>query len=249
MHLHIAEALKAYQALRPPDRRLIADHFAAFCLGNVAPDFQTICDVPRSETHFYTLPPESGNKAYPKMLLLYPDLTSNRVSGPDHAAFIAGYCAHLMLDLLWYHEVLIPYFVQSKGWESHRRRFLIHNALLAYLDRQAVKSLPVDMVDVLAAAEPKDWLPFAPDHLLILWRDMLVEQMRPGAGVRTIEIYARRMSIEPEDLAPYLEDHMWMDDNLLKMIQIEKIKDMLEDAIGASAELVSAYLSGETLVA
>lgn len=245
MHLQTAERILASEQLEPAVRELILANYPAFYLGNVAPDYQAICDIPREETHFYKLPPEPGNRGYDTMLARHPDLTAVEKMPPNKAVFMAGYSIHLMLDLRWYHEVLIPYFLSSEGWDDHRQRFIIHNTLLTYLDMLAVETLPEKAAETLAAAVPDYHLPFAEDAKLTLWRDMLEDQLQPGAMLRTIEIYAGRLSMSPEDFAANLEDPSWMAAHVFGKVPVEKVQAVLTDAVRESIDIVSNYLTGK----
>jgi hypothetical protein len=240
MHLQIAERILTHADLSGQTRRMIQTHFPAFYLGSVAPDYQTICNVPREATHFYDLPPSDSDRAYPRMFSSYPELAQQLRLSPEQTVFIAAYCAHLMLDLRWYHEVLIPYFVEPLEWESHHQRFVVHNTLLTYLDKQAVSSLPDSAASVLSSANPKAWLPFALDKELREWRDLLVAQLVPGAPLRTVEIYAKRLFLTPEEFASNLEEPAWMDAYLFTRIPIEDVQDMLTSAVTESVNIITS---------
>jgi len=243
MHLQIAERILAQDLLEDGIRQLVRSFLPAFYLGNVAPDYQTICNVPREKTHFYRLPPDPKNRGYPQMLATYPELSQPSTLRDEQAVFISAYCAHLMLDLRWYDEVLIPFFVEPVEWESNHQRFVVHNTLLTYLDKQAVTVLPKKAAKTLAAAAPMDWLPFAEDRELARWRDLLVDQLQPGARLRTIEIYAERLLLTPEEFAANLEKSTWMDEYLFKRVPIQEVQKTLTSAVHESVELISNYLS------
>jgi hypothetical protein len=203
MHLAVAERIRVDARLSADIRKLVADHYPAFYLGNVAPDFQTICDIPREKTHFYPLPPVPGDRAFTTMFAQYPEMSLASRLPVSQAVFLAAYAAHLMLDVRWFHEVMMPYFVHSPDWDNHHERFVVHNTLLTYLDKLAVDSLPDSAEMILAAAEPDNWLPFAADEELIRWRDYLVVQLRPGTALQTITIFAVTESIDL--ITDYLE--------------------------------------------
>ena len=243
MHLKIAERMRAHGGLPEDVACKVGAHWPAFYLGNVAADFQTICDVPREEAHFYNLPPQRGVEAHEMMLERYPQLARPEGMRPGHTVFIAGYRAHLLLDLRWYWDVLTPFFIEAEGWPAdHRQRFLVHNTLLTYLDREAHASLPADAGETLAAAEPHGWLPFASDGDLIRWRDMLVRQLRPGARPETVAIYAERMNMRPEAFAARLADPAWMQKQVFRKVPLEAVEAVLDKGLAESVGLVTDYL-------
>jgi hypothetical protein len=245
MHLQMAERICASARLEPTIRDLLLAEYPAFYLGNVAPDFQAICDIPREVTHFYNLPPDPATKGYNTMFAQNPGLLKVQALSPRKVAFLAGYSIHLMLDLRWYHEALIPYFLLSEGWTDRRQRFIIHNALLTYLDMLAVESLPERAAEILGGAVPDYQLPFAKDSNLIAWRDMLVEQLQPGAMLRTIEIYSGRLSMSPEEFAANLEDPAWMADHVFGKVPVDKVESMLLNAVDESIDIITGYLTGK----
>jgi hypothetical protein len=242
MHLRIAERLRAHGRLPQDIDQLLDREWPAFYLGSVAPDYQVICAVPREQTHFYDLPPAPDSKAHEAMLAAHSELAEAAHLPPAQAVFVAAYMAHLMLDLRWYREVLVPFFLQANHWHSHRRRFTVHNVLLTYLDQQAVATLPKDAGATLAAANPVQWLPFAADADLIRWRDLIAGQLQPGAGSQTIEIYANRLAIPADEFAANLADAAWMEEQLFSRVPVAAVQAMLDSAVNESAALITDYL-------
>lgn len=243
MHLAVAERIRAHDCLDRQTARLLEAAWPAFYLGNVAPDFQTICDVPREVAHFYELPPGPDVVAHRVMLEQYPRLADASALSLAHALFIAGYRAHLLLDLRWYWEILIPYFVEAEDWPvDHRQRFLVHNTLLTYLDKRAFDTLPAMAGETLAAATPHHWLPFAGDGDLIRWRDMLASQLRPGGTTATIAIYAERMNMKPETFAANLADPRWMEEHVFHKVPLARVEALITKGMEQSVELVTDYL-------
>ncbi|KPK10146.1 MAG: hypothetical protein AMJ56_08820 [Anaerolineae bacterium SG8_19] len=241
MHLQVAEGIKSHSRLHPTLSALIERHFSAFYLGSIAPDVQSITKQPRSSTHFYDLPPRPEDKAYPKLLATYPQLSKPEHLPPEQSVFVSAYCAHLMLDLRWYHEVLIPYFVDPVEWDDNHQRFVVHNTLLTYLDKIAVESLPDRAGQILAEAKPDGWLPFVNDDDLARWRDNLVDQLQPGAPLRTIEIYAGRLYMLPEEFANNLEEPSWMEEHLIRRVPVDSVIEMMSSAVAESVNLINHY--------
>lgn len=245
MHLRVAERIRRHPDLRPGVRQQLDAAWPAFFLGNIAPDFQTICDVPREVAHFYELPPARNVVAYEKMLEKHPELANPGTLSTDHAVFIAGYRAHLLLDLRWYWDILIPCFVEAENWPAdHRKRFLVHNTLLTYLDRQSLDKLPGSAGRTLAAAMPQRWLPFAGDGDLIRWRDMIAAQLAPGTVPATVAIYAERMRMSAKTFAANLDDPAWMDEQVFRKVSLDQVIAVIDSGVDESVHLVGAYLDG-----
>ena len=244
MHLEVAERIRAHEALDRKIARKVAAELPAFYLGNVAADYQTIADTPREVTHFYKLPPERSTVAHERLVERYPQLAKTSELSDDHAVFIAAYRAHLLLDLCWYWEVLVPYFVEAKDWPAdHRQRFLVHNTLLTYLDKAAIETLPAGTAEILDAAEPNHWLPFASDGDLIRWRDVLVRQLQPGSEIETISIYARRMKMTPEEFAANLENPRWMQEHVFRKVPLHQVQNVISAGVDSSVALIADFLS------
>ncbi len=243
MHLQIAERVLAGNQLNSQVREIVANHLPAFYLGNVAPDFQTISKAPRESTHFYNLPPGPTDDACLTMLDTFPDLTFDRSLSNGHATFVAAYCAHLMLDLRWYHEILEPFFLNPGEWTDHRHRFIVHNTLLTYLDNQSFQTLPKSAAKTLGSVNPVGWLPFARDEELNKWRDFLVQQLTPGATLYTVEIYAERLSMSPEEFSANLAQPLWMEEHVFSKVPLETVLTMLESAVEDTVDLILDYFT------
>lgn len=246
MHLQIAEQIRSELEARPgSDGRLLCtllQAWPAFYLGSVAADYQTITQVPREATHFYTLPPDPDNQAYPEMLACYPELADATALPPTQGVFVAAYCAHLMLDLIWFRRILLPFFAGVSDLGSREQRRLLHDVLLTYLDKLAFDALPATAGMTLAAAQPDHWLPFADDADLVRWRDMLAAQLQPGGKLQTIEIYAGRLGMSPAAFAANLNDPTWMSDYLFAKIPVAEVQTILASAVPQSITLLTDYL-------
>jgi hypothetical protein len=246
MHLDVAERMRAQAiAQAGADGRLphlLAAEWPAFYLGSVAPDYQSICDVPRAETHFHRTPPEPDQPAHARMLTRYPALADAAALPPAQAVFVAAYRAHLLLDLVWFHDIVTPYFLSAVGLGDVPQRYLRHNILLTHLDKLAYDALPSHAAATLAAARPDRWLPFADDALLRRWRDLLVDQLRPDGLLQTVTIYAGRLRMAPDEFGANLDDPQWMAQQVFARIPVEAIQARLATAVAESLTLVADYL-------
>lgn len=249
MHLQIAEEIRSKLEARPASNGrlpvLLRREWPAFYLGSVAADFPSITGTPRVASHFYDMPPSPHAEAHETMLATYPELADANSLPPDQAVFVAAYGIHLMLDLMWFRQILMPYFVEAPHLGDRQQRRLVHFILLTYLDTLALAALPATAMETLAAAEPHNWLPFTDDTVLARWRDVLVAQLQPGAPVQTVSIYAERLGISPEAFAANLRDRQWMAANVFAKVPVDKIQARLVAAVPESIDLLREYLNGE----
>ena len=248
MHLQLSEELRSL-VLQNHEfdenlQKILIERWPAFYLGSVAPDFQTICGIPRVATHFYEMPPESKDVAQEHMLSLYPRLYPGHALEADQAIFIAAYLAHLHVDLIWHFDVVLPYFINNSVFENWHQAYLSHVTLLTYLDNLSIHALPDTAADVLAAARYDHWLPFAEDEQMKAWRLYLLEQMAPGQITRTAQIFAGRLGMTEEEFSAKLGSPDWMNEELFSLIPVEKIQRRLQNTIPKSLDLFEAYWYG-----
>jgi hypothetical protein len=246
MHLHTAEQIQtAVSQSDHPYNYLagcLAQGWPAFYLGNVAPDVQNLNGMAREVTHFYHIPQPGDLPAYDEMLAQYPLLARPEKMKIEQALFVAGYRAHLLLDLIWWRDVAAPYFFRAETFADLPQRRLAHFVLLAYLDAKALAALPSTAGETLALAKPDGWLPFVSNADLRRWRDMLVDQLVPGALPQTTAVYAARLGMPPDRLAQNLQDETWMLTNLFEKVPVAEIENSLQTAVFASITLIKDYL-------
>jgi hypothetical protein len=213
----------------------------AFCLGSVAPDVQEWARLSRETTHFYTLPPDPDTDAVANLLARYPGLAGDRCRSDEQATFVAGYLAHLQLDLLWFREILLPHFVASPDLGEIEARVLLHNLTLIVLDQRHRNRLSPGMGTALRLTQPDQWLPFVEDEYLVTWRDHLAGQLVAGAASETVAIYAQRMSIPAADLQENVNDVQWLQTNLLARVPVATIEAQLDSSVDQCLTLVESY--------
>ncbi|MCP5098596.1 MAG: hypothetical protein GY943_23850 [Chloroflexi bacterium] len=221
---------------------LLTQQQSALFFGSIAPDFPAICDLPRIESHFYAMPPAPDHDAFQEMLLACPQLANGQELAPVHAVFIAAYGAHLMFDLIWFRDIVMPWIIAPKNLGERPYRQLLHFALLTYLDELAFASLTNTAVSTLSTSIPNNWLPFTDNATLIQWRDLVGKQLQPGATLETIPIFAARLQLAPETFAAYVHDQTWMQTNLFDKLPIDKIQETLKTAVPLSIDCLSHYL-------
>jgi len=247
-HLAIARDSLADPTLPPSVGQLLTAQRGAFLLGAIAPDVQSISGQAREATHFFTFPSSKGKplpaKAHPAhqvMLTAHPTLARADTLPADQAAFIAGYISHLALDELWIIQIFEPHFRQAK-WGALRERMLIHNVLRTWLDRQS--QLESAVREALAQVEPRGWLPFVADKHLRAWRDEIAAQLRPGAVIHTVEVFAARLGVLPDKLRRVLESPDAMQQRVFSRIPADCIDRFCTDARALSVSRIIEYLGG-----
>ncbi|MCB8943714.1 MAG: zinc dependent phospholipase C family protein [Ardenticatenaceae bacterium] len=244
MHLQIAEQI-CVEAQRRNGRlhTLLQQNWPAFYFGSVAPDYQSVCGIPRVQTHFYDVPPEPDNMGYNYMWQAYPAVRDVAHLPPEQAMFVAGYSVHLLYDVIWLRDVVDPFFFRAEGLGERRQRILIHFILLTYLDKLAVAALPETAVHTLAAAHSDKWLPFADNKDLLAWRDLLLPQLEPGAMLSTVAIYAERLKMTPAEFAASLDDSAWMAANVFGKLPVPEIQAILTTAVPRSVDLLLEFFN------
>ncbi|MFO7679646.1 MAG: zinc dependent phospholipase C family protein [Chloroflexota bacterium] len=243
MHLHIAELIRAQAGENGRLAASLNDFWPAFYLGSVAPDCQEVAHISREQTHFYDVPPATDNLAYPRMLAQYPQLADGLGLPPAQAMFVAAYSVHLLYDLIWFRDILMPYFVNAKQWADGRdERRMVHHIVLTYLDKLAYEALPETAVSTLSAAQPDHWLPFVSDEALCQWQHQLTTQLEPTGELETINVYAGRLGMSPAEFAANLDDTDWMEAHVFQNVPVGAIQQKLETAVTDSIALICQYL-------
>ncbi|MFK7804765.1 MAG: zinc dependent phospholipase C family protein [Anaerolineae bacterium] len=241
MHLNMAHKMISRPELSPAATDLINQHWPAFCLGNIAADFQQLCDIRRSTTHFYSTPPDFGDhQAFDRMLAEYSAFAKPEMLTVDHAVFLAGYGAHLIYDLVWFHNI-VRVFVYGE-WGDKKSRFVAHNSLLAHEDHSSLKRLPERLGDVVSDIDPAGWLPFDPDDCLVTWQKLVADQLMPGAEVQTLKIFSGRMGLTADEFGARLTDPTWLQAEIFDHVPQTLISDVLETSISMSIDQTQAYL-------
>lgn len=242
-HLQAASALLAATDLPPAARAVFAAEWPAFLLGNIAPDVQTISGQTREATHFFPVPLLAAPRAHQVMFERYPGLARphHLPRRPAQAAFLAGYLAHLTFDQLWITEIFAPVFGPEQAWATFRERLYLHNALRAFMDAADLAQLPASLGPALHTAQPADWLPFVRDADLARWRDLVADQLLPGAASHTVTVFAERMRADPLALAALVGSPDEMDRRIFAHVSRERVAQYRALALAESVRLMTAY--------
>jgi hypothetical protein len=240
-HLSVADELLRNQALDRPVLQWLQAQRCAFFLGNTAPDVQVVSGEPRENTHFFVLPlSHNAQPPWDAFLNLYPGLHSFSCT-EAHLTFLAGYLCHLQADWLWIKKIYAPIFGPNQDWDTFSYRLYIHNVLRAYQDAQIMNSLPQETGDCLDSVRPLGWLPFVEDRHLEEWRDYLSRQLKPGSLAQTVEVFAARQGISPEEYYSLLESKERMDTEVFSKVSEETLTDFRSTLIHQNVQLIQSF--------
>jgi hypothetical protein len=243
-HLSVAEELLQRPEWSAAVRRTLQRHRAAFLLGSTAPDVQTVSGQDRRLTHFFDLPIQPDTlPPWERMLVEFPRLAQPMRLPPDRAAFLAGYLIHLQADWQWVLEIFSPVFGPYAGWQTARQRLYIHNVLRAYLDEQIRVELKADLANQLAGAAPLHWLPFVEDVYLCRWRDWLARQLQPGAAVQTVEVFAARQGVAPEEYYRLLGSQERLEREVFGRLPRQVLDEYRQRLVQENLRLIQTYLA------
>lgn len=243
-HLSVAEELLHHPELPARIRRALSEQRGAFHLGNTAPDVQVLSGQDRQATHFFTLPLEpDAPLPWDRLLEDYPSLAQIDASQPAQVAFIGGYLCHLQADWIWINEIFIPVFGSHSSWGTFRHRLYLHNVLRAYLDGQIIPDLPEETALYLQEVSPDGWLPFVEDKHLVVWRNYLAQQLKPGATTRTVEVFAARQRISPDKYYQLLESETRMDAEIFSKLPRGRLIQYRMKLIETNLRTLVTYLT------
>jgi hypothetical protein len=229
-------------------RRLLKEQRGAFLFGNTAPDVQVISGQLRLETHFFDFPLSSWPRApWERCLLAYPSLAQPRRLPAEQAAFICGYLCHLQADWYWAKDIFVPVFGLHSAWGTFTQRLYLHNVLRAYLDRQIVPTLTNGLVFALTEVTPGGWLPFVDDAHLLRWRDLLATQLRPGASVQTVDVFAARQGVSPQEFYRLLDSEEDMEREVFSHIPRYHLERYRCRLVEENLHLIEAYLLSDAM--
>ena len=241
-HLVVARKLLQRQELSSQVVQLLRKNAGAYMLGNTAPDVQTISGQARQATHFFELPVTPDMRdPWEQMFAEYPALRRLNRMDPGRAAFIAGYASHLLADWTWVKKIFNPYFGHDCRWGSLSERLYYHNVLRSYLDYQILPELTRYSPPEYAMEEvqPRNWLPFVQDAHMEAWRDYLCEQLKPGAAMKTVEVFASRQGIPAEDYYRLLNSEDRMQQEVFSHVSYQTLLDYQQALVDQNVLLLN----------
>jgi hypothetical protein len=243
-HLSVAEDLLQRPDLPSGVRNFLNRYRPEFLFGNTAPDVQTISGQPRPATHFFDVPILPGSStAWDSILASHPQLSEIGLLNESQAAFLAGYLCHLQADWMWVQGIFVPIFGPWSTWRTLEQRLYLHNVLRAYLDRQILSGLQSQIDGELEAAHPFHWLPFVEDLHLFEWRNLLAQQLHPGAAIQTVEVFAARQGIDPKTFYHLLESEDRMDREIFSKLPREELDLYRQRLMDENVRLLIRYLA------
>jgi hypothetical protein len=225
--------------LPTPLRDLIRTHWGAFLLGNIAPDARVSSGIRREDTHFFEYNATIPTPAMDKLIARNPRLRRAEV-GDEHAAFIAGYAAHLAMDEVWCTDLLFPYFMNL--WDGKFTSFQMLHICLGYLDSRDYQHLPATHHAALSEAQPSGWLPFIPDQALEAWKTLVVGQLPPDGVSLTLEILGQRIKMAQADMQVFIESEQAMQDYLWRNVPPEQVARVEEAMYQRAIHNLMTYL-------
>lgn len=216
---------------------------AAFLLGAISPDVRVVSGHPREATHFFSIPPEHDRPAHEVMMSTYPDLRDAGALQPSHAAFVAGYITHLIMDQVWLEVVVMPgLFIDGQVWGIRHPNWRLYSILMTWLEYRSARQLQPAMTDCLARALPDRWLPFVEDRHLAHWRDHVVEMIRTDGARRTSEIFAQTNHLSAAELEAIVLSDDRMADEAYAFVSPERLAQFDSDTAQRSLDAVMQYL-------
>lgn len=242
-HLAAVCDLLAEPSLRASFPWLTADRVqAALLLGAISPDVRAISGHPREATHFFKIPPGGERPAPTRLFAEWPALAAPAALGRQHAAFVAGYLAHLVMDEAWVEQIVMPdLYVRGMPWSVDHPNWRLYSLLMTYLEYRAAERLPGRVVELLAGAVPGSWLPFVADADLVAWREHVVSRI--GGGARLISyVFAISNGLSPDELEAIVLSERRMADEVFSRVPRARLDAFGADAARRTRRVVADYL-------
>ncbi len=241
-HLRIAQELLVDASLPALYRGLLRRQRAAFQLGSIAADARVASGDGREVTHFYAYGQPMAARPWRLMLRLHPQLQMARDDA--HLAFLAGYVAHLAVDETWALKMVRPHF-WGKDWLGVARqdKFFALHLILTVMDERDEKALESWQAASLRHCAPQRWLPFMSDAILSQWRDLVAGQLNPGGASLTLEIFGKRLKMDPARLRAALDDPAAMQERLWRFVPQSLLDDVARLCYVFARDQLAVYLT------
>ena len=241
-HLKIAQDLLKDERLQPLYRDLLRRQLPAFQLGSIVADARVASGHSREVTHFYAYGSPISERPWRRMLRAHPRLQAARDEA--HLAFVAGYVAHLATDEAWALKMVRPRF-WGREWPGvdRRRKFFALHLILTVMDERDERLLEAWQADSLSRCQPRDWLPFMSDDVLRHWRDLVADQIRPGGSSLTLDIFGKRLKMEPAPIRAALDDPAAMERHLWRHAPRTLLAEVERQCYAFTRDQLAVYLT------
>ncbi len=221
-------------------------YLPALLLGSITPDARVIARISRESTHFYDIPmAPDAPPAHIRMLETHPDLCKiDRGQHPLHAAFVAGYVAHLVMDVVWLERIVMDgLFIDGVPWGIHHPNWLRYSLLMTRMEYDADRHLPRSYFSQVREPEPDGWLPFMPDRFIRKWRQVVAERVE-GGGARLVSThFSRTNHMSTGELEMMVLDDERMDRVVHGQIPRRQMDDFYKETYRRTEEAVLDYLA------
>lgn len=221
-------------------------YLSALLLGGITPDARAIARISRESTHFYDIPMAPDDlPAHIRMLETHPDLcTIDPDQRPLHAAFVAGYVAHLVMDVVWLdHIVMDGLFIDGMPWGIHHPNWLRYSLLMTRMEYDADRALPRSYFSKVREVDPDRWLPFMPDRFIRKWRKVVADRVEEGGARLVSTHFSRTNHMSTDELESMVLDDEQMDRVVHDQIPRRQMDDFYEETYRRTEEAVLDYLA------
>ncbi|MFZ4829059.1 MAG: hypothetical protein ACOYLB_17045 [Phototrophicaceae bacterium] len=211
----------------------------AFLLGSVIADARIPVRDSREATHFYSYVKPITTPPWRVMLEKHPTLIPPQSDA--HRAFLAGYVAHLAMDTVWTLDMLAPHFVQRDWGKDQNHRFFMLHFLLVYMDERDQRLISPEVAQTFSLVQPQAWLPFMSPAIMLGWRKLIHEQIKPNGTSDTLNIIGERIGCSPNDMRCLLDDAQWMHDELWAHLPLSTLQEVEERMLDVARQSVMEY--------
>jgi len=218
---------------------------AAFLMGAISPDVRAIGGQTREQTHFFTIPPADDRPAPAVLCADWPQIAHAAQLGLDHAAFIAGYMAHLVMDQTWVEMIVMPgLFIAGTTWGFQHPNWRLYCILMTYLEYQAGERLPAHATASMVSPRPRGWLPFAADSDLSAWSSRVAKLIDDGGPKVVSSMLSQSCGLTPEAMEAIVLSEAAMSREAYPTIPRAQLLAFEAETARRSRAQVESYLSG-----
>jgi len=122
----------------------------------------------------------------------------------------------------------------------------LHNVLRTFLDQRDYDRLPSDIHQKFAFnLSATQWVPFVDNKDLYRWYKFLLEQLTDGLSSRTIEVFAARMGVKPEDFEEILLDDVVMEQRIFSRMSRIGLDEFRQRALDNIIVMLNDYFSSD----